>query len=246
MDINNFIKNINEKRLAKTIFGKSIYSNLWYVNIDKKICITFTPRAGCSISFQQFLDLSGLLKDALQYSLFVHDYRCKILDNNIPYIPIQCLLKEKYIFIKFIMNPYIRAVSIYRSQMSHNLSFREYMKQLVNNKISYFTDNDKYHNHLQYIDGEEKIITKYIKINENEKYDIKIDDEFYEIDVNKYTSLHHGTKYDINEFCGDISRTIINDKLPKNYKLFYDEEIKNLVYNFYKKDIIKYNFDFNF
>ena len=42
------------------------------------------------------------------------------------------------------MNPYIRAVSIYRAQTSHNLSFREYLKQLIGNNIDYFNENDKY------------------------------------------------------------------------------------------------------
>ena len=33
---------------------------------------------------------------------------------------------------------------------------------------------------------------------------------------------------------------------PKSYKYFYDDEIKNLVDIFYKKDIIKYGFTFDF
>ena len=236
---------IKNKDLAHTSFGKNIYSNLWYVDNKNKICITFTPRGGCSISFQQYLDLVGLLDDGLNYNSFIHNYRTKIFVPNIPYISIDNLIEKKYTFIKFIMNPYIRAVSIYRAQQSHNLSFREYLKQLVNNEIDYFDSNDKFHYHPQYIEGEEKIITKYIKINENEKYTIQLhNNELYEIDVNKFTSLHHGKKIDNTDFCGDLPRNIINKKLPKSYKYFYDEEIKNLVYIFYKSDIEKYNFNF--
>lgn len=77
--------------------------------------------------------------------------------------------------------------------------------------------------------------TKHIKIN---------DGTIYLIDANKYTSVHHGIKIDNNEFCGDIAKDIINTKLPKNYKNFYDNEIKILVDILYKDDIEKYGFNF--
>lgn len=245
--MHSYTQSIKKSKASKTKFGKNIYSNLWYVDNINKVCFTFTPRGGCSISFQQYLDLIGLLNDALKYDLFVHKYRCDIFDKNIPYVHINKLVHSKYIFIKFIMNPYIRAVSIFRVQTSHNLSFRQYLKQLVNNEISYFNDNDKYHLHPQYIEGEEHIITKYIVINEYEKYMIKLyNNTNYEIDVNKYTSNHHGIKSSCNDFLGDVALNEVNEKLPISYKFFYDNEIKNLVDIYYKKDIEKYNFSFNF
>jgi hypothetical protein len=83
--------------------------------------------------------------------------------------------------------------------------------------------------------------------NENEKYNIILPDGInYELNVNKYTSPHHGEKKNIEIFCGDTPKNIINENLPINYKWFYDEEIKNLVYKFYEIDIIKYNFTFDF
>ena len=57
----------------------------------------------------------------------------------------------------------------------------------------------------------------------------------YELDVNKYTSPHHDKKTNNTEFCGDIPKDMLI--LPKSYKYFYDEEIKNLVDIFYKNDI---------
>jgi hypothetical protein len=246
MDHNQLINNIKEKDLNITNFGNSIYSSLWYIDNKNKICITFTPRGGCSISFKQYLDLVGLLNDGENYNNFIHCYRCDIFQKYVTYKDINDLIKQQYTFIKFIMNPYIRAVSIYRSLTSHNLTFREYLKQLVNNEIDYFNENDKFHYHQQYINGEENIITKYIKINENEIYTIKLhDNSLYTLDVNKYTSCHHGKKTDNNYFCGDLPKDIINEKLPYSYKCFYDDEIKNLCEIFYKDDIEKYNFTFD-
>ena len=113
-----------KKKLNKTEYGNSIYKDLFYCDNENKICISFTPRGGCSISFQQYLDLVGLLKDGLDYGPSIHKYRCQIFNLNVDFIHIDELIKQQFTFIKFIMNPYIRAVSIFRIQTSHNLSFR--------------------------------------------------------------------------------------------------------------------------
>ena len=231
------------------MYSNTIYSNLWYCDDKNKVCITFTPRGGCSIAFKCYLDLIGKLDEGEKYNDFIHYYRCEVFNKTLKLNNINNLINEKYTFIKFIMNPYIRAVSIYLAQTSHNLSFKNYVKQLVNNEIDYFNDNDKYHIHPQYIEGEENIITKYIKINENEKYTIKLNNgKNYILDVNKYNSLHHHKKYDIIIYVGDKPKDEIknNNLIPKSYKYFYDDEIKLLVEQFYKKDIEKYNFTFNF
>ena len=246
MDETTLKQNILDKNLSITKYGNSIYSYLWYVDNKNKVCITFTPRGGCSKAFQQYLDLVGLLNDGLNYHYFIHVYRTNIIDKCITYKEATELIEQNYTFIKFIMNPYIRAVSIYRAQ-SHNLTFREYLKKLINNEIyKHLNDNDNYHYHPQYIQDEEKIITKYIKINENETHDIKLHDgTIYTLDINKYDSLHHSTRTENIEFCGDIPKNIVNEKLPKSYKYFYDDEIKSLVDIFYKNDIEKYNFSFD-
>ena len=241
--INNFL----QKDLCVTSYGKHKYSDMWYVCNKNKICFTFTPRGGCSISFQQFLDLNNLLNDGLSYNNFIHYYRLEIMLPNSKVCNIDELVEQKYTFVKFIMNPYIRAVSIYRAQTSHNLSFREYLKELINNKIDYFNDNDKYHYHTQYIDGEENIITKYVKIDKYETFQITLfDGTLYTVDVNNYTSIHHGTK-NINNttFCGDTPRIIFDNDLPKTYKYFYDDEIQKMVETFYKEDIEHYGYSFD-
>jgi hypothetical protein len=194
----------------------------------------------------QFLDLNGLLNEALAYNEFINLYR-DIVNRNTSCSDINSFIEKKYTFVKFIMNPYIRAVSIYRAQTSNDLSFREFLKELISNNIDYYNDNDKYHYHIQYVDGEENIITKYIKIDKNETFEITLHDgTLYALDVNKYTSSHHGKK-NINNttFSGDLPRNIVNQNLPKTYKYFYDDEIKKMVEIFYEKDIEKYNYSFD-
>jgi len=251
MDNDSLISNVKQKDISYTHYGNSIYSDLWYCDNTNKICITFTPRGGCTISFHQFLELVGLLDDGLQYSITsptaIHGYRVDIMLQNIKKINIHELIKNNYTFIKFIMNPYIRAVSIFRF-VTHNLSFREYLKEIINNKTNY-KNLDTYHSGLQYIDGEEKIIKKYIKIDKYETYQVKLaDNSLYTFDVNKFskfTTTHHGTKTDNTSFCGDEPKDVVNKKLPKSYKYFYDDEIKKMVETIYEKDIKHYGYDFD-
>ena len=237
----------NIKNAARTVMGNNIYSELSYVNTLYKFVISFTPRGGCSSVFKAYLDSIGLLNDAELYHQFIHGYRTDILNPNINYIDINKLKQNNYTFIKFIMNPYIRAVSIFRIQNSHNLSFRQYLIELINNKINYFNDNDKFHYHQQYINGEEKYVNKYIKIDNNETYTYYHNGIKNILAPNKYTSYHYGytKKISNNIFCGDIPKNTINNQLPTSYKYFYDDEIKMMVEKFYKDDIEKYSYDFN-
>lgn len=248
MNNNLLLSNFKKTDICYTKYGNSMYSELWYCDNKNKICITFSPRAGCSIAFQQFLDLVGLLNDGLKYNNYghIHAYRIDFMHKYIKNVNINDLINKQYTFIKFIINPYIRAISIYRCFDSHNLSFREHLKQIINNKINYYSDNDKYHSQSQYIEGEENIITKYIKIDKNEIYQIKLNDNsLFTLDVNKYTSCHHGTKTNNTSFCGDEPKDIINNKLPKTYKYFYDDEIRKMVETIYEKDIKNYGYDFD-
>jgi hypothetical protein len=256
MDNDSLISNVKKKNISYTKYKSSPYTDKFYCDDVNKICILYTLRAGCSISFQQFLDLVGLLNDGLGYfninHQIIHAYRFDIMDKHIKYVDMNELIKNNYTFIKFIMNPYIRAVSIFRIINSHNLSFREHLKDIINNRnktnkyIIYDTQHETVHSQLQYIDGEEKIITKYIKIDKYETYEVKLaDNSLYTIDVNKYTSIHHGKKTDYCEFCGDLPLNEVNQKLPKSYKYFYDDEIRKLVETYYKNDIEKYSFSFD-
>jgi hypothetical protein len=104
---------------------------------------------------------------------------------------------------------------------------------------------EKWHSRQQYIPGEKKIITKYVKISDNESYSIILKNgNEYEFNTNRFSSGHHAKKYPCTEFCGDVPRSIICKQLPDNYKWFYDNEIRGMVERLYRKDIKRYDFKF--
>lgn len=230
--------------VAHTKFGNSRYSDLFYVDKLNKVVITFSPRAGCTISLTEFLKLTGLFEKAQKYSNWLHDFRWNVL-NNVQQLPVENLKNQNYTFIKTCVNPYRRAISSFLIA-SLNITFRTFMTKLVTNNYQYFNDSDIYHFQCQYIKGEENIITSYIHLDRNETVTIKLHNgEDYVVNPNKYTSAHHHKKINSEEFCGDIPKNTVKSQLPQSYKYFYDDEIKKMVEQFYGKDIEYYGYSFD-
>jgi hypothetical protein len=244
---NNLIENIKKSSGIKSAFDMIGCSK-------NKILFMWTPRAGCSSTCQCAYDLLNLLKDGLEYNPFIHHYRTELFLSNVNYIRLSILIKNKYTMIKTIINPYQRAVSIWSLlcnvsnpfyEKFDELSFREFIKKLCFYNFANLTQHMAYHAKPQYIKNEEKFVTKYLKIDKDETYDfVKADGSIFKIDISKYSSPHHTKRKIINEFCGDIKLRDL-PIFPQSYKLFYDDEIKNNVYNYYKKDFEKYNYTFD-
>ena len=66
----------------------------------------------------------------------------------------------------------------------------------------------------------------------------------YLFDPNLITSSHHSKRIDINYFVGDINLNEVKEQIPKSYKYFYDNDIQQMVYKYFKDDIEKYNYTF--
>jgi len=214
-----------------------------------KMIIMWTPRAGCTITCHALFDLLGLRHDALEFNSHIHDYRMKYFLPYAKPINISAIKNENYTVIKTIMNPFSRAVSCWLFGGDYSdLSFRQFFKELVENPLfsCEFVNLFKYHMQMQYKEGEENYVSKYIKIDKNEIHNILLSDSgnIHVMDVNKYTAPHHSIKHDTEYFVGDIPKKDICHILPKSYRWFYDDEIKELVSKYYKKDIEMYGYRF--
>lgn len=233
-----------------TVKHKKIEHMLFVHNKNKsnyKFIIDWSAKAACTIICKIFFDYMDELEKALNYNNWIHKSRSKyykkygIVNSNL-------LLSNKIIKIKFVRNPYSRAVSSYLHIMSTSVK-----KTLFNNEdMSFYTfllnlEKKKYpsnpHYNLQMIDSEkEKTFNHIIKI-ENLEKEIKNLNKLYNLNLNyDFTSNHHTVKHriDINVCYVNFSQIL---KIPY-YNNFYDEKTKNLVYKIYKSDIIKYNYTF--
>jgi hypothetical protein len=247
MDLEQMKKRVAEKRIARTVISRKIS----YVDQINKIVFSFTERAGCTLSFQNFCDLVGLLDDAKAYHDWIHRYRLDVVTPACPRMRKEHLLRDGYTFVKFVMNPYRRAVSCFHihHHMPHrsHFTFRTYLQTRIRDP-DYFDETDKAHHAQQYEDREEMYVTKYISINKNETYNItKADGTIYTIDPNRFNSRHHIAKSDKDPVQFDWSWPDVAVKqaiqnMPSKYKSFYDPETKRLVEQLYRDDIAMYPF----
>lgn len=209
----------------------------------QKLIVIWQGKSACTIVNKMYYEQEGLLKEALEYSHWIHNYRGK---HNIETDSIRknSLLDTNTKYIQFVVNPYRRIVSSYIHAMitnyikldNNNISFNEFITMLINQKLT----SDLHHNlQLFYLNSEKKI--EYIKM-ENINELLPIINKKYGINYSIKTSDHHAKTSDsVNEFIGN---TLWKDLkgIPKNYLNFYNNEIKEKIEKLYGEDIKTFNY----
>ena len=227
------------------------------------ILLIFTPRAACTLATSIFFHHMGEYQKIDQDLInkfsnpnkmfFIHAFRKD-------YRPIVYSIDANYLKIKFIRNPYRRAVSCYLFCGSHywqmkNISFRKFLLNIKDNKIQ----NKNIAKHLvpQYDEDTEKYVDEYVKV-ENIEMDLeRIDKQHGTRFLESYRQLNKDSIFvshkairnkDITEFVGNATFIEIVRKygIPAaEYRFFYNDEIKELVDEIYRDDIQKYNYNFS-
>lgn len=260
--LNIFDKKLQEQKKHPNLLKKGRH----LISLDKNILFGFTPKAGCTGISKLFFNHIGEIEKALSFGGLTHQYR-KIYSETNP-VKFEHFNSKKIVKLKFVRNPYTRAVSSY----FHVVKNRVYADKIINfigvksiDDLSFkmflsflATQNLKRcdpHIGIQFLPGENQLFyfDEIIKIEEleerldsiNKKYKIKIT-----LPSNLKKSNHHLKKIQNAElFVGDLPFTyFINSDTQKlaipHYKCFYNDEIKNKVEDLYKLDINTYNYFF--
>ena len=205
-------------------------------NKEKKILFHTSPKSNCTVVAKMFYEYIGLLNEALEYSHWIHNYTQDKYQVRIKKDNLKDILK-----IKFVRNPFMRAVSSYLHVMHTlikdemkltNESFFDFLN-IIRNKPMY---NGSSHYLPQY---NEKFPNEYfneiIKV-ENLNSEIDRINVKYNISLNPtHDSNHFKSKHISNAnitFTGyssfdEINKMIENNNLPPYYYFYNDENIKN-------------------
>jgi len=222
------------------------HDSLLYGDSKRKIAYIMSPRAGCSISFKFYLKSLNekLLNDAMNYNDFVHSYRTEIFTKHLPIKTIKELIDENYTFVKFVVNPYQRAVSSFRmlfgelENPKYDLTFNQYYINLIQNKnMELYSRKELVHCKPQYLKFEEKVNPIIYRIDFDKGKDLEVNGLF--INLNNISSVHHSNRQseETNISLCNIPRREINTFLPKKYNVLYNENNRKLIENYYKDDI---------
>jgi hypothetical protein len=227
----------------------------------KKFIIDWTPKAGCTIVKKIWFDYMDVLNEALKHEIFDETGRLiKGWVHNFDPIFLKRfggatsgeLESNNFIKIKYVRNPYDRAVSSYIHGCLHKLfenceymnpSFYEFLELLINKKLCINAGG----NHWMIQNRNPNIkYDEIIKI-ENLENETKKLNQKYNINLKfNFESSHHVKKKNkIDKFFNvpafDIKKYREKQEVP-TYDSFYNDEIKEMVYEIYKTDIEAYGY----
>jgi hypothetical protein len=231
---------------------------------EKKICLFFSAKAGCTFATKWFFYQQGLLDEALAYNKWVHEYRRNIYNKTATYKKeLNHVNSSKYIRIKLVRSPYQRAVSSYIHAVMHNhinteiteflarpltqehrFSFEEFISFLEETGVQ----DCNPHNRVQALQVElqNKLSFSYIIKLENSYADFKDIENKFNLKISDFETLseshHHRKKISSEEFNGDKILGRIN-KYFFEYASFYNKTLKNQVAKLYACDFSQYQYD---
>ncbi len=194
------------------------------INKEKKVIFIHVPKCG-GLSIKKLFNFPGPRHNTLRYHLKKHKKEC-----------------EEFFKFSIVRNPWDRAVSWYsyhstqkcrKTAICYQKSFEQWVKDGC---ISHWTNvdgtqwgdktgNNPMNQHEFLINEKGKIgIDKIIKLENIEK----------ELEILKKTFGIEGKTPKVNK----------SKRPKKNYKLMYDEEMKDIIYKKFNKDINLFNYDF--
>ena len=224
----------------------------------KKLIIEYTPKSNCTVICKMFFKYLDLLETALDYHKWIHKYENEVYRKQVHQQPNQP--HSQYVRLKFIRNPYDRAVSSYihimknhyynKWNLPNNMSFLTFLKKYktvehilycrpeadhVRPQTDRYHRGERFFNEIICVENLEEEIDRI-----NNKYNINLDCNF--------NSDHWASKNQNKsnkEFCGNLEwskiEQLINEKALPEYDCFYNQETKKLVESIYGSDIKLYN-----
>jgi hypothetical protein len=214
--------------------------------------IDWSEKSGCTVVCKMIFKEMGILDEALEFHSWIHQFRNQVFYDRYGRVSMDMLRLNEHVKMKFVRNPYTRAVSSYMAaeffrrtgyKEVGDISFLEFLNQVKNEELvdahwrvqrKLYEDEIELDEIIQIenIHEEAKRLSK--------KYGLNFETEF--------TSNHHLTKNKaIDTFVGRKKYSEFYNKkfeIP-DYKCFYDDEIKALVDDIYADDIYGYNYSFD-
>lgn len=226
---------IKHKKINTMLIVHNIYKSHYQFIID------WAPKAGCTVVCKIFFDYMDELEKSLKYDDWIHNLRPKYY-KKYGKVDEKLLLSNNFIKIKFVRNPYSRAVSSYIHVM------KTHLKNNFNNEdMSFYTfllylekknyPSDPHYAMQMCCLEKEDTFDHIIKI-ENLEKEIKNLNKLYNLNYD-FSSSHHVIKHTSNINVSNVKFSQISN--TPTYNNFYD---KNLVFKLYKDDIIRYNYTF--
>lgn len=237
------------------------------------LALLWSAKAGCTFALKWFLYQVGMLETSRFYSSWIHKFRVNVFYESEEYKNyLADIFCPETKVIKFVRNPYSRAVSAYLAYCQAAYS-GDTSHQSVLNQISYFCDRSitptstfsfrefvsylssidlnscNIHYKLQFSPFEKQKLLEHIYLIKLEDSQTQVRKTEQELGLLKsdFSSIakspHHTMKKVDSEFCGD-THFFRTLGVPIPYaKHFYDEKLQEKILFLYRPDFEAYNYD---
>ena len=230
---------------------------------EKRLCLFFSAKAGCTFATKWFFFHQGILEEAMEFSNWVHDYRIRVYYKQEKYREeLNCVLADDYTRIKLVRSPYQRAVSSYLHAIKtkyadkllaefldrevnyeNKFTFEEFVDFLQTEDIS--TCNPHHRMQIDPLELTEALqFNKIIKLEESFDGFNRIEKEtgLEKTNMEKFSqSYHHTKKIDNKIYCGNVLFKT-RDKKFGEYKNFYNQSSKSIIRSIYAVDFESYDY----
>lgn len=250
---------------GKLVLNKKVsFNNLPFIFPDKKLCLFFSAKSGCTFATNWFFYQQGLLEEALEYDPWIHWYRIDVYYKEKDYREkLSRIFKPDYTLVKLVRSPYQRAVSSYIHAIRTkyvDAAISDYLGREVNkeNKFTFEefvlfleetgVENSNLHHRTQV----EKLerdgllnITKIIKLEESIAQFRQLEKEFglKQSDLNNFSqSRHHRNKVFTGDYSGNKMYTH-HDRIFGDYRSFYNDSVKKRIADLYACDFKEYEYN---
>jgi hypothetical protein len=237
------------------------------LSTERRLALLFSAKAGCTFATKWFFEHVGLAKEAAAHSPWIHNYRQEVHYTGASYRPDDIANPDMRI-VKFVRNPFERAVSSYLHASKHGyedaalarflgrsirpkqrFSFREFVRYLETRDLR----SCNLHHRLQIHPLEESSLVAWshlVKIEESAARLPVIEAELGLpfSDIGRLaTSGHHTRRIAHETFCGDevFSFSDGTAEAPPS-RAFYDRDIERAVAELYRPDFEAYGYPTRF
>ena len=224
---------------------------------EQNIIADWTAKAGCTIAMKMLFDYMNVLEEALEYNPWVHNYRMHVYYDKFGRVTEKHMNSKNYLKLKFVRNPFNRAVSSFihcckypfllAEYENSNPSFNDFLKLLHSKKLGINCGGGHYR--IQNWDLN-RIYDKIIQIENindhihslNQKYNVNLKNDF--------SSNHHVKKSKYIKNFGNVKRNEIlnyfasNNQESPTYDSYYSDENYQLVSDIYSDDITPLGYTF--
>jgi hypothetical protein len=234
------------------------------VSLQHRLGLMFSPKAGCTFAVRWFFAQTKLLPAAEFYHPFVHRYRQRVFYTSEGYRP-EHVADPSVRVVKFVRNPFDRAVSSYVHAVrrgyenarlakflgrpvgeGQGYSFREFVRYLGTLNLE---GCDPHHRLQEHPLEREGLVrpTHVIKIEESRTSLPRLEQELG-LPVSDFeyvlASHHHTTRDQTTGFCGDHPFLLGTEAgiVPEN-RWFYDAELRARVAELYRADFAACGYD---